>query len=241
MVYEQIWPERWGRRRRSRVEQRFVPPDLIRFDFVSGLYRGVVVETRLEPRADGTLVDETYGIPRLPDWRFLRRLARPSVVRRVERIWQEDIDVEVCHGGWPGLPASLEAAESAGRAPEGDAKARDWRDVCPASEVPEDRGLRVEDRGRQVAIFRHGGELFALEGRCPHSGGPLALGSCRDGVRRLPWHGAAFELATGCHIAGPTSRDVLSIPLRVRGDRVRARLSALVAGEGTASCRAGAG
>ena len=102
-VYEQIWPRRLLRRRRSRVRQTQVSANEIEFVFLAGLHRGVRVRTVLEEHPDGTLVDETYTM-NLPDWRWLKPLLAKVVMKSVERIWGEDLGVEVCHGGWPGRP-----------------------------------------------------------------------------------------------------------------------------------------
>lgn len=221
-VYEQIWPERRGRRKRSVVEQRFVPPDTLRFDFQEGRYKGVVVETRLEEHPEGTLVHETYGIPWLPDWRLLRRLARPSVVKQVDLVWQEDLDVEVCHGGWPGRPDSSRSGST--ETSDGlVALANDgWHDVASADDL-QDAPLCVELDGREVMVVQHEGSLHALENRCPHTGGPLALGRCLDGAISCPWHGARFDLATGRCLEGPAPRGVLKLDVEVADGRIRLR------------------
>jgi hypothetical protein len=103
IIYEQLWPRRFFVRRRSLVRQEFLPPNEIWFDFLKGLYRGVRVHSLLEEHADGTRVEETYHM-RLPDWSWLRSLVSRSIVRKVEQIWEEDLRVKVCRGGWPGVP-----------------------------------------------------------------------------------------------------------------------------------------
>jgi 3-phenylpropionate/trans-cinnamate dioxygenase ferredoxin subunit len=69
-------------------------------------------------------------------------------------------------------------------------------------------------------VFRRGAELYALENRCPHAGGPLAIGRCDGETVTCPWHGARFELATGKAMAGPAERDVATFPVRSRKGRV---------------------
>ncbi|MEM9406671.1 MAG: Rieske (2Fe-2S) protein [Acidobacteriota bacterium] len=220
-IYEQLWPERRGRRKRSLVEQRYEPPDTLRFDFVDGLHKGVVVETRLEEHPEGTLVHENYGIPNLPNWRFLRWLARPSVVKQVDLVWQEDLDVEVCHGGWPGLPESSTAKP--GTPPELVRLAADgWHDVAGVEELQKGR-LCTELQGREIVLVEESGELHALENRCPHTGGPLALGHCADGAIACPWHGARFDLATGACLSGPSPEGVQSLETRVADARILVR------------------
>ena len=110
VVYEQIWPQRWGRRRRSRVRHTRLGHGEMEFVFVAGLHKGVRVHTRLHEHPEGTLVDETYTLS-LPDWAWLERIVEKQVMKSVERIWKEDLDVEVCFGGWPGIPEPPDGEE----------------------------------------------------------------------------------------------------------------------------------
>ena len=50
-----------------------------------------------------------------------------------------------------------------------------WIEICPIDSIPL-RGCRVvRTRHLQVALFRTASdEVFALENRCPHKGGPLS-------------------------------------------------------------------
>ncbi len=79
ILYDQVWPGR--RRRTSRVRHRYLSPLTMEFDFLAGRYRGTRVRTRLAPRGEGsTLVDETYCIPGLPNWRWLAHWLKPFVI-----------------------------------------------------------------------------------------------------------------------------------------------------------------
>ena len=52
-----------------------------------------------------------------------------------------------------------------------------WVEICALADIP-NRGCRVvrTPRGR-IALFRTAGdEVFALDDRCPHKGGPLSEG-----------------------------------------------------------------
>ena len=102
-VYEQVWPRRLLVRARSLVRQEFIPPNKILFNFLRGRYRGIKVQTVLEQHPEGTLVVETYFL-RLPGWRWLGRLLRRLIMRKVDAVWDEDLKVKVCRGGWPGVP-----------------------------------------------------------------------------------------------------------------------------------------
>ncbi len=69
--------------------------------------------------------------------------------------------------------------------------------VAALEEVPEDTGKMVEVDGQEIALYRQGGEVFALYNVCPHAGGPLAEGGVHDGRVVCPWHGWEFNLKTG--------------------------------------------
>lgn len=73
----------------------FGSTDLIRLE--------IVCAVELGERAAGTLVVEHHRV-RLPGWRWLRGPAQRAWLRRLDRIWEEDLAVRVCRGGWPGVP-----------------------------------------------------------------------------------------------------------------------------------------
>lgn len=211
IVYDQIWPGRRGKR--SRVRQTFDPPGDIRFEFAEGLHKGTVVESKLSEAEGGTWVDETYIIPGLPDWNWLKVLIRPMVMKSVNRIWDEDLSVEVCRDGWPGVPgAAPPAGISESEAVGGDA----WAEVGPAAGFRGEGPWRVEANGMELALIRDGGRWLAMEGRCPHAGAPLHLGKVCDGALVCPWHGARIEAGTGKPLSGPVNRPLKVFPARER-------------------------
>src|SRR5918998_5219387 len=85
--------------------------------------------------------------------------------------------------------------------------------VARAAEIPDGESRIVTVRGREIAVFNLGGEVFALINRCPHEGAPLGLGlrvglsdsegpACYSHSRpgellRCPWHGWEFDIRTG--------------------------------------------
>ena len=72
-----------------------------------------------------------------------------------------------------------------------------WIPVGKASDFAEGKVNALAVGEKQVALVREGGTLFALDGRCPHQGGPLGEGNICEGALRCPWHGYDFELKTG--------------------------------------------
>src|SRR5215203_893615 len=116
--------------------------------------------------------------------------------------------------------------------------AAQWHRV-EQSDVPEEGRVRstVVD-GRPVALTRCGGQLGALENRCPHQGGPVGEGSIENGWLRCPWHGYDYDPTTGRPPAGfadaPIAFDVVDrddgvyVALPVRADRGRTVSDVLV-------------
>ena len=94
------------------------------------------------------------------------------------------------------------------------------RPTCKLSDLAEGRGRLVRLRGRDIALFRVGGEVFALDDACPHRGGSLACGEVRGGVVHCPVHAWPFDLRTGrCpEVLGAAVR---AYPVRVEGGEVR--------------------
>ena len=56
---------------------------------------------------------------------------------------------------------------------------------------------------RIVALFNVGGTHYALDGICPHQGGPLGKGALTGCIVTCPWHGFQFDVTTGQHQTSP--------------------------------------
>jgi nitrite reductase/ring-hydroxylating ferredoxin subunit len=67
----------------------------------------------------------------------------------------------------------------------------------------------------EVAVFNVDGELCAVDGACPHRGGPLAEGVVRDGVVTCPLHWFRFDLRTGRHVGRDPRLRLRRYPVRV--------------------------
>jgi nitrite reductase/ring-hydroxylating ferredoxin subunit len=73
----------------------------------------------------------------------------------------------------------------------------------------------VHGRHRPVLVVHEGGQVFALDNRCPHMGFPLERGSVDDGILTCHWHHARFELASGCTF-DLWADDVPTCPVEIR-------------------------
>lgn len=65
-------------------------------------------------------------------------------------------------------------------------------------DLQEDIGLRVElADGRNIAVFKHRDEFFAMDDLCPHAGGSLSEGTIDGSDVVCPWHGWQFDIRSG--------------------------------------------
>ncbi len=70
--------------------------------------------------------------------------------------------------------------------------------VASLNEIPDGGSIRRPFAGREVALFRKGDVVHAIDAQCPHRGGPLDGGDLEDDcVVVCPWHGWRFDIRTG--------------------------------------------
>jgi len=69
--------------------------------------------------------------------------------------------------------------------------------VAAVSEIPPGTSKEVMAGDKVVALFNVDGTIYALDGVCPHAGGPLGEGTLRGTMVTCPWHGWQFDVTTG--------------------------------------------
>jgi nitrite reductase (NADH) small subunit len=82
-------------------------------------------------------------------------------------------------------------------------------------------GWVIEARvdGQTFAVCNSGGEIHALDGSCPCTGGPLGQGALREDLVVCPWHGWRFDCRTGAS-AYDHNIKVAKFPVKVQGDDI---------------------
>lgn len=94
-------------------------------------------------------------------------------------------------------------------------------DVGGLAEVPEGALRPADVGGHPVVLVRLDGQVYALEGRCPHRGGPMAEGKLDGAAIRCPWHAFRFDVRSG-DLVWPTGWAPLpSYTTRVRDGRIQ--------------------
>lgn len=116
--------------------------------------------------------------------------------------------------------------DATGKAEAGDG----WVDAAGVDEIAETRAKVVCLAGRErVAVFRLNDAFSAISNVCAHQGGPLGEGKIVGGCVTCPWHGYQYLPHNG-QSPPPYTEKVPTYEVRVRGDRVEVRASALAPG-----------
>lgn len=82
----------------------------------------------------------------------------------------------------------------------------DFVKVAMKSDIASGCGIKVELKGKEVAIFNMGGNFCAIDDTCSHRGGPLSEGSVEDNVVTCPWHGWQYDVTTGACLTNPAAQ-----------------------------------
>ncbi len=96
-----------------------------------------------------------------------------------------------------------------------------WHEVATAADFAEtDRKQWISPDGRDVGIFKVGGDYFAVSNICTHAHA-LMLGGILEGDElECPLHGARFDLRTGAVVAPPASRPLATYKVKVEDEKV---------------------
>lgn len=105
-----------------------------------------------------------------------------------------------------------------------------WAEIGTLDDIPR-RGARCVKAGAtDIAVFRTADDqVFALEDRCPHKGGPLSQGIVHDCRVTCPLHNWVLDLATG-EAVGPDEGAARTIPVRLEDGRILIDVNAAPSG-----------
>jgi nitrite reductase (NADH) small subunit len=94
-----------------------------------------------------------------------------------------------------------------------------WHFLCKAADCPPGTARELVAGERIVALFNVEGLFYALDGICPHQGGPLGKGELHGCIVTCPWHGWQFDVTTGQHQTSASLRHGC-FPTKLEGDEV---------------------
>lgn len=100
----------------------------------------------------------------------------------------------------------------------------EWIPIAAAGDCPPGTCIERVAGDRIVAVANVDGRLHALDGLCPHQGGPLGRGTLHGTTLTCPWHGWQFDVTTGRHCLSPTMRQTVH-EVREEDGRILVRLA----------------
>ncbi len=95
----------------------------------------------------------------------------------------------------------------------------EWHKVAEIDDVPPGAAREFAAAGRVIALFNVEGTVYALDGVCPHAGGPLGEGDLAGRIVTCPWHGWQFDVTTGRHAINPQMQQA-TFPVKIDGTDV---------------------
>jgi nitrite reductase (NADH) small subunit len=100
-----------------------------------------------------------------------------------------------------------------------------WVPVATLADCPRGSASEYVVEGRVVALFNVEGVVYALDGVCPHQGGPLGKGALEGTIVTCPWHGWQFDVTSGQHQLSPSICHP-ALPARIKDDQILVDLTA---------------
>lgn len=96
-------------------------------------------------------------------------------------------------------------------------------EVAPLEDLPEDEGFLFRKGPFQVALFRRGDEVSAIDNECPHAGASLSGGETDGEIVACPFHGWEFNCTTG-ECLSVEGYDVATFPVTIENGMVKIQL-----------------
>jgi naphthalene 1,2-dioxygenase system ferredoxin subunit len=99
-----------------------------------------------------------------------------------------------------------------------------WHDLGPLEAFRDHDVAAATVAGRELAIYRIGGEAFATDLQCTHGQARLCEGFFLDGEIECPLHQGRFDVRSGKALCEPLTEDLRCHPLELRDGRVWVRV-----------------
>ena len=100
-----------------------------------------------------------------------------------------------------------------------------WIDATDEDGVPEDDVIGLQVAGKDIALYKVEGSVFATDNTCTHGQARLCDGFLDGYEIECPLHQGKFDIRNGRGTCAPIVEDVHSYPVRIEGGRVFLKLS----------------
>lgn len=92
---------------------------------------------------------------------------------------------------------------------------KNWISVGALEDIPPLGARIIRHDGGNIAVFRaEGDQIYALENRCPHKGGPLSEGIVHGCRVTCPLHNWVIDMETG-EAVGPDEGEVKKFDVKL--------------------------
>jgi len=95
-----------------------------------------------------------------------------------------------------------------------------WLDAADASDVPDDDVIGVEVAGRDIALYKVDGSVFATDNLCTHGHARLCDGFLEGHEIECPLHQGKFDVRNGSPTCAPVTEALRCYPVRIEAGRV---------------------
>lgn len=96
-----------------------------------------------------------------------------------------------------------------------------WRPIGSLDDFTEGEPAAVVAGSRQIAVFRLGDNVFALNDLCSHGHARLSEGFVEDGCVECPLHQGLIDIRTGAPKCAPITEPVRVFPVRIVDSQVQ--------------------
>lgn len=95
-----------------------------------------------------------------------------------------------------------------------------WVDASDEADLPDDDVIGLEVGGRDIALYRVDGAVFATDNTCTHGHARLCDGFLEGHEIECPLHQGKFDIRDGRATCTPATESLRCYPVRIEGGRV---------------------
>lgn len=95
-----------------------------------------------------------------------------------------------------------------------------WVNAGSSVAVPEGETIGVAVGGRDIALFKVKGEVFATSNFCTHGHALLCEGYLEGHEIECPLHQGRFDIRSGKAMCAPLTQDIRTYPVKIENGRV---------------------
>ncbi len=92
-----------------------------------------------------------------------------------------------------------------------------WQRVADTKELKDSGTKKLNLDSQQILLSKVNGKYGAVEGICPHQGGPLIDSKIENGIIRCPWHGHPFDPISGKSLGKDSNLETFEVEDREDG------------------------